>query len=91
MAQEEAQKDRSAEIRAIAPVKVATYLLNEKRRAIAGIESKNTARIVIVPNADINPFLVVITQEDTLCCDTVKTQILVPFSTKWLNLDTSFF
>lgn len=52
LVEEEAQKDRSAEIRAIAPVKVATYLLNEKRRAIAGIESKNTARIVIVPNAD---------------------------------------
>lgn len=52
LVEEEAQKDRSAEIRAIAPVKVSTYLLNEKRRAIAGIESKNGARIVIVPNAD---------------------------------------
>lgn len=49
---EEAQKDRSAEIRAITPVKVATYLLNEKRRAIANIEKVSGARIVIVPNED---------------------------------------
>ena len=52
LVEEEAQKDRSAEIRAIAPVKVATYLLNEKRKAIASIEANNSARIVIVPNAD---------------------------------------
>ena len=49
---EEAQKERSAEIRAITPVKVATYLLNEKRKVIAAIENSNNARIVIVPNED---------------------------------------
>jgi len=53
LVEEEAQKDRSAEIRAIAPVKVATYLLNEKRKAIATIEEHNRARIVIVPNAEL--------------------------------------
>ena len=52
LVEEEAQKDRSAEIRAITPVKVATYLLNEKRKTIAGIEANNKARIVIVPNAE---------------------------------------
>lgn len=52
LVEEEAQKDRSAEIRAITPVKVATYLLNEKRKTISGIEAKNKARIVIVPNAE---------------------------------------
>jgi ribonuclease E len=52
LVEEEAQKDRSAEIRAITPVKVATYLLNEKRKIIAGIEEKNKTRIVIVPNAE---------------------------------------
>ena len=52
LVEEEAQKDRSAEIRAITPVKVATYLLNEKRKIIAGIEANNKARIVIVPNAE---------------------------------------
>ncbi len=52
LVQEEAQKERSAEIRAITPVKVATYLLNEKRRAIGAIEIANDTRIVIVPNAE---------------------------------------
>ncbi|MFT5420708.1 MAG: ribonuclease E [Candidatus Endobugula sp.] len=52
LVEEEAQKDRSAEIRAITPVKVATYLLNEKRKVIAGIEAQNKTRIVIVPNPD---------------------------------------
>src|SRR5690606_26662471 len=34
LVEEEAQKERSAEIRAITPVSVATYLLNEKRKTI---------------------------------------------------------
>lgn len=52
LVEEEAQKDRSAEIRAITPVKVATYLLNEKRKTIANIEKLSNARILIVPNED---------------------------------------
>ena len=50
--EEEAQKDRSAEIRAIVPVPVATYLLNEKRRTISTIESRHNTLIVILPNAE---------------------------------------
>ena len=50
LVEEEAQKERSAEIRAITPVAVATYLLNEKRKAISGIETRNDTRVVIVPN-----------------------------------------
>jgi len=49
---EQAQKERSAEIRAITPVKVATFLLNEKRKAISAIEVANNTRILIVPNTD---------------------------------------
>jgi len=49
---EQAQKERSAEIRAITPVKVATFLLNEKRKAISEIEVANKTRILIVPNTD---------------------------------------
>jgi len=49
---EQAQKERSAEIRAITPVKVATFLLNEKRKAISAIEVANNTRIIIVPNTD---------------------------------------
>lgn len=53
LVEEEAQKDRSAEIRAITPVKVATYLLNEKRKTISNIELNNKTRVVIVPNAEL--------------------------------------
>jgi len=52
LVEEEAQKERSAEIRAIAPVSVATYLLNEKRKTISNIEQRNSTRVVVVPNAD---------------------------------------
>ncbi len=50
LVEEEAQKERSAEIRAITPVAVATYLLNEKRKAISNIENRNNTRVLIVPN-----------------------------------------
>ena len=52
LVEEEAQKERSAEIRAIAPISVATYLLNEKRKTISAIEQRNDIRVVIVPNED---------------------------------------
>ncbi len=51
LVEEEANKDRSAEIRAIVPVDVASYLLNEKRAAIAAAETRTGARILIVPSA----------------------------------------
>lgn len=50
--EEEAQKDFSAEIRAITPVSVGTYLLNEKRKSISDIEKRHNTRIVIVPNEE---------------------------------------
>ncbi|WP_299592513.1 ribonuclease E [uncultured Microbulbifer sp.] len=53
LVEEEAKKERSAEIRAITPVNVATYLLNEKRKAISNIESRNNTRVVVVPNEDL--------------------------------------
>lgn len=52
LVEDEAQKERSAEIRAIAPVPVATYLLNEKRKTISSIEARNNTRVVIVPDAE---------------------------------------
>jgi ribonuclease E len=48
--EEEAAKDRSAEVRAIVPIHVATYLLNEKRTAVAEIEELTKVRVVVVPN-----------------------------------------
>lgn len=52
--QEEANKPRSAEIRAIVPVNVAAYLLNEKRQAVGDIEIQSKARILIIPNPNLD-------------------------------------
>lgn len=52
LVEDAAQKDRSAEIRAIAPVSVATFLLNEKRNDIRDIEKRNNTRVVVTPNPD---------------------------------------
>ncbi len=48
--EEEAQKESSKEIRAITPVPVATFLLNEKRGEISDIEQRNNIRLTILPN-----------------------------------------
>lgn len=52
LVEEEAKKERSAEIRAVVPVTVGTFLLNEKRNAILSIEQRHHARVVILPNSD---------------------------------------
>lgn len=51
--EEEAIKDRSAEVRAIVPVDVAAYLLNEKRAALGEIEQDTKARVLVVPNPNL--------------------------------------
>lgn len=48
--QEEANKKRSTEIRAVVPLSVAAYLLNEKRNALAEIEQQSRTRLLIIPN-----------------------------------------
>lgn len=48
--EEEGFKDRTAEVRAICPNSVATYLLNEKRGQLADIERRNRCKIVIIPS-----------------------------------------
>jgi len=52
--EEEAMKERSAQIRAILPVPVATYLLNEKRSVLADIEARQEVRVVLLPNPDMD-------------------------------------
>jgi ribonuclease E len=49
LVEEEANKERSAEIRTIVPVAIATYLLNEKRTAISDIEQRTKVRLIIIP------------------------------------------
>ncbi len=50
LAEEEAIKDRTARVIIQAPVKVATFLLNEKRVALETIESRHQVAVVIIPN-----------------------------------------
>ncbi|MGC3873075.1 ribonuclease E [Halomonas sp. GXIMD04776] len=52
--EEEAMKERSAQIRAILPVPVATYLLNEKRSILADIEQRQDVRVVLLPSPEMS-------------------------------------
>ncbi|MDB2534337.1 Rne/Rng family ribonuclease, partial [Porticoccaceae bacterium] len=49
LVEEEAQKEFSREIRAIVPVPVATFLLNEKRKEISDIEARNKIQVTVLP------------------------------------------
>ena len=51
--EEEAQKDRTSEIRAQVPVSVGTFLLNEKRDVISNIEKRNNVRVLVIPNPNL--------------------------------------
>ncbi|MFL1406318.1 ribonuclease E [Marinobacter sp. M1N3S26] len=46
---EEASKDKTGEVRAVVPVSVATFLLNEKRKQLADIEARQKVEILVVP------------------------------------------
>lgn len=48
--EEAAIKERSVEVRAIVPVDVAAYLLNEKRSALTEIEQVTKSRMLVIPN-----------------------------------------
>ncbi|EKT56409.1 ribonuclease E [Providencia sneebia] len=49
--EEEALKENTHEVHAIVPVQIASYLLNEKRKAVSEIENRQrNVRVVIVPN-----------------------------------------
>lgn len=49
--EEEALKDRTAEVRAHVPVSIATFLLNEKRDVLAKTEARTQVRLLVLPNA----------------------------------------
>ncbi len=50
LVEENAAKEGSGQVHAQVPVEVATYLLNEKRREIAEMETKHQVLIFIIPN-----------------------------------------
>ncbi|MFW6092784.1 MAG: Rne/Rng family ribonuclease [Pseudomonadota bacterium] len=51
--EEEALKERSSMIRALVPLNIASYLLNEKRSDVYQIEQRTQAHIVIIPNVNL--------------------------------------
>ena len=48
--QEEANKNKSQEVRATVPLLVSSYLLNEKRKMISEIEEQSNTKILITPD-----------------------------------------
>lgn len=48
--EEEAMKEKSARIEAQLPLQVATFLLNEKRKAVSEVEARHDIHVVLVPN-----------------------------------------
>lgn len=48
--EEEAIKENTKQVQTIVPVQIASYLLNEKRKAIQGIEKRHNVDIVVAPN-----------------------------------------
>ena len=50
MIEEEAMKDSTAHVTAQVPVDVATFLLNEKRQDVTGIETRQNVAILLIPN-----------------------------------------
>lgn len=48
--EEEALKENTSQVRAILPIEIASFLLNEKRQAIIDIENRQKVAVIIVPN-----------------------------------------
>ncbi len=54
VAEEHAMKDNTGQVLVQAPVEIANYLLNEKRRALAEIEQRHNAPVVIVADEQLH-------------------------------------
>ena len=48
--EEEALKENTKQVHTIVPVQIASYLLNEKRKAVHNIEKRHNVDIIVVPN-----------------------------------------
>lgn len=49
--EEEALKENTAQVRAILPIEIAAYLLNEKRQSIIDIEKRQGVSVIVVPSS----------------------------------------
>lgn len=52
--EEEAMKDGTVEVVAQTPVKVATFILNEKRKSLAEIQARHNLQLTVLPNIDLD-------------------------------------
>ncbi|WP_296043755.1 ribonuclease E [uncultured Alteromonas sp.] len=52
--EEESIKDNTGQIEAQLPVPVATYLLNEKRKAVQNVEKRHDVSLIIIPNPNLD-------------------------------------
>ena len=52
--EEEAMKDGTNEVVAQTPVKVATFILNEKRKTLAEIQARHNLQMTVLPNIDLD-------------------------------------
>lgn len=51
--QEEANKQKSMEVKVTVPLVVSSYLLNEKRASVTEIEEQSKTKVIIVPNPEL--------------------------------------
>jgi ribonuclease E len=52
--EEDAMKENSAEIHAVVPIEVATFLTNEKRHSLSAMEEHHQVKIYILPSRELN-------------------------------------
>ena len=52
--EEEAMKDGTEEVITQVPVKVATFILNEKRKTLAEIQARHNLQLTVLPNPDLD-------------------------------------
>ena len=48
--EEEALKENTKQVHTIVPIQIASYLLNEKRKAISNIEKRHNVDVIVAPN-----------------------------------------
>ena len=53
--EEESHKEHSGDVVGIAPVEVATFILNEKRQLLSEIEKRNQTRVTVLPDQHMMP------------------------------------
>ena len=90
--EEESLKDRSAAVRALVPVNVASFLLNEKRSDLTAIELRSKVRLIIVPNPNLETphFEVQRIRDDQLAEDDAPTHEIVDAVTEQAELEATF-